>query len=309
MQKLSVFRIATAALIAIVVASFYFFKKDPCFVEQPSKDDTLISMKVGSKKVHLIGWYHGTVEWDMAEIAFSDAFAEAQKGNCKQAQEMIREILPKLKTKEDESLRVLSLLETIYRQKPFNILGLEHTPSQYQSMHWKNDLDMSLRYLTKLKEFCPGEISTFKRMYLLFPGPEYEFAGNKTDIQIIPMGDDILVEKSFDALSDESRNFQLRVTKMSAESIKVYEQFVARSQSQPIPDTTELDLMTSSLKDPEKSELKKYFGEVATVLKIFPERDVRFAKEILKQSSDNVVLVVGSRHLTGIKNQLQHICK
>jgi hypothetical protein len=268
-------------------------------------------MKVGSKSVHLVGWYHGSVEWDMAQIAFNSSYADAQSGNCKQAQEKLREVLPKLHEKEAESRRVLSLLEDIYRQNPFTILGVEHAPYQYTSLHVKDgSLDMALQYLTKLEVLCPNEISTFKRMHILYPGPEYEFARNKTEnLKIVPMGDDLLIKKSNSALSAESQNFQLYAKEMSSEAIMTYNKFVDRTKLQPLPDSAELDLMVDNLKKSEKIRLKKYFSEVNYVLGLFAERDLRFAEQILKQKNDDVALVIGSRHLTGIKSQLQKLCK
>jgi hypothetical protein len=296
---------------AAIAAAFFLFKKDPCFVEYPVQDDNLVSMKVGSKSVHLVGWYHGSVEWDMAQIAFNSAYADAQSGNCKRAQETLRGAFPKLKTKADESLRVQSLLETIYRQQSFDILGLEHAPYQYQSLHVNDgSSDMSFKYLTKFEEFCPQELSTFKRMYQIYPGPEYEFARNKSDkIRLVPMGDDLLIKKSLDALSEENWNFQLRVNEMSPDAIEVFEKLVERTKSQPLPENSELDAMTKNLKEPEKGLLKNYFTETMLVLKLIPERDAKFAVQILKQNSEHVVLVIGSRHLTGIKNQLHNFCK
>lgn len=301
------------ALVILSLITFFFLQnKKECISDKKQSNEKNISIGIGHRQIHVLGWYHGFVERDRAQKIMADAFIDAQAGKCKSAQNKISLALTKLAKQKNESLRVLSELETLYQKRPFFILGVEYGPKQYQNEFYNPDTqqDLSLNFISIYKKLCPTGIDLFKELYLVFPGPEYEFVRHKNGlVKIVPLGDDKLIEESFAGYSNESRSFAQQTDTLRPEEQQAYDQFIKHIESGQIPKYSQIEDLVYSLTEPGKTKLQKYFKAASHVLSLIEKRDDRFVEQILKQDADPIVLVVGSAHIPGLRKKLETKCE
>lgn len=146
-------------------------------------------------------------------------------------------------------------------------------------------------------------------LHLIFPGPEYKFAvDHKGLVEIVPLGNDELIKESFSAYSNESRLFSQQVDQLSPKGLQANEQFTELVKDGQPQSQSKIDELTTTLSEPEKQKVQKYFKEVSEVLNLIESRNDAFINEILKTKSD-IAVVTGNFHVAGFRQTLKHRCE
>ncbi len=305
------FFIIFLALILWFIAQGLVFNNSECsFANQDSMGNNFYS-KIKGQEINVIGWSHGTVGRDIAQLAMADAFTDAKKGNCKLAEEKIESALKKLSDHKAESLRVLNHLNKIYKKRNFKKIGVEYGPEQYREefIDPETQQDLSMQFISIFKDLCPNQIQQFNDLYLIFPGPEFRFAlDHKGLIEILPLGNDELIKKTFSIYSNESRFFPQQIDQLSSKGRHIYDQFIELTKNGQPLSVSKIEELTITLQEAEKSKVQKYFKEVSGVLSLVKERDKAFVDEILKSKSD-IAIVIGNFHVSGFRDRLEYKCK
>lgn len=301
--------IALTIVIGIINYKWIIRKPECLFLDENLKDNRFYA-NIRGQNIDVIGWYHGTVERDLAQLAMADAINSAKTGNCSAAHERLKSALKNLGDQKIESERVVDALDEIYDKRPFQKLGVEYGIEQYREefVDPNTSQDFTTEFISIFNSLCPEQIQQFSDLFLTFPGPEYKFVLDKKVVKIVPLGNDELIKKSFSSYSRESRSFPQQIDQLSPQARQAYDQFFELTKQEHSPNLSEVLRFAINLQEPEKSKIEKYFREATEALKIIKERDERFAEEILK-SKLNIAVVIGNFHVVGLRNKLESQCK
>jgi hypothetical protein len=308
-------RIIIFLLFLILILGFAYhrlvFKNSDCFISTQNSNSNSFYANIKGQEIDVIGWYHGTTERDLAQLAMTEAFQYAKKGKCSLAKEKIESAMIKLSDQKIESLNVFNELNEIYKKRTFKKLAVEYGPEQYKEefIDSKTQQDLSTEFISMFKNLCPEHVQKFSDLYLIFPGPEYKFAlDHKSSVEIAPVGNDELIRSSFLAYTNESRLFSQQVDQLSPAALHAYNQFIDMTKNGQALVQSKIDELTINLPDPEKSKLQKYFYEASKVFDLLQARDIAFVDEILKSKS-NIAVVIGNFHVPAFKKILMHKCE
>lgn len=265
---------------------------------------------LNQKRVRILGWYHGTIERETAELTVATALTAAKEGRCPQAKEAIDLYLTKFFAQEKESRRVYAELEKQYRGQRYSIIGLEMTPEQYAEAFVvpQSNEDLSLKLVPIFAKFCPKHADRFQDLAKVYPGPEFEFARRKHGkVRLMPMGDHKLVTESFNAMSPETKNFARHLDTLSVEQSRAYDRYLEMSKDGRVLTKFEIEELLTEIKEADKAKMRKYFSEVALVFGLVEARNKKILEKAIATEKD-MVLVVGHSHVPGLIRELKDAC-